>query len=78
MSDFRQIDQAVHDLLDEVNSLLLKLELSESTDASAAADLLVRMRKCAQQAEEAGRVKSAKHLLQVAGIVERWHSESNP
>ena len=32
----------------------------------------------AQQAEEAGRLKSAQHLRQVAGIVERWHSESTP
>ena len=78
MPDLKMIDQAVHDLLDEVNELLLKLELSETTDVSKAADLMDRMRNCAQQAEEAGRLKSAQHLRQVAGIVERWHSESTP
>jgi len=77
MQDLQKIDQAVHDLLDEVNGLLLKLELSEATDGSKAADLLDRMRNCAQQAEEAGRMKSAQHLRQVAGIVKRWDSESN-
>jgi hypothetical protein len=75
MPDLQEIDKVVHDLLDEVNGLLL--ELSEATDGSKAADLLNRMRNCAQQAEEAGRVQSAKHLRQVAGIVKRWHSESN-
>jgi hypothetical protein len=77
MPDLQEIDKAVHDLLDEVNGLLLKLELSEVTDSSQAAELLDRMRNCAQQAEEAGRMKSAKHLRQVAGIVERWNSKTN-
>jgi hypothetical protein len=76
MPDLQKIDDAVHDILDEVNELLLKL--TEATDGTKASALIVRMHDCAQKAEEAGRQKSSQHLRQVAGIVERWHSESNP
>jgi len=70
MRDRPAIDQQVHDLIDEANSLLLEMMLPGSKAAGKAQDMVVRLRDCAEQARDAGRDKSAQHLREVARMIE--------
>jgi len=69
MPDLQKIDQQVHDLVDEANVLILSMALTGRKDGKAA-DLIVRMQNCAEQAREAGSDKIAQHLQEVAGMLE--------
>jgi len=65
------IDQRVHDLLDEANLLLLEMTLPGSEARIRAASLATRLRACAEEAKQAGKGKSAQHLREAAGMLER-------
>jgi hypothetical protein len=77
MPDLQKIDQQVHDLVDEANVLILSMALTGRKDEKTA-HLIVRMRDCAEQAREAGRDKSARHLREVANMLEEESIENAP
>ena len=70
MSDCQAIDQQAHDLLDEANLLIMELALSGADAAAQSSALVIRLRDCATQAAQGGRDKSARHLHEVAAMIE--------
>jgi len=73
-----QIDRQIHDLVDEANTLVLTMALRGRKDGSKAANVVARLLACADQASAAGKEAGAKHLRQVASMLEREVGESNP
>ena len=73
MPERQQIDRDIHKLLDEANAVLRAMQLHGTTNGNKAADLITRMMACAEQANDAGREDSARHVRYVAGLLSKPH-----
>jgi hypothetical protein len=73
MPERPQIDRDIHKLLDEANAVLLTMRLHGASNGHKAADLITRMMACAEEAKNAGREDSARHVRYVAGLLSKPH-----
>ena len=78
MTDCNRIAQQVHELLNEAHEMLLAMTLPGVIDAGRIPNLIARINGCAEEAREAGKANSARHLREAASMLEQESSKTAP